>query len=134
MENASLHPFDVLGVSFDASDEEVRSAYFSQIKAHTPEKDPEGFKRIRQAYDKIKTLESRTTLVLETLPSLPSLEDYLGGTDSSVLGIQDEDLVTVVLSVTDVTKVSFSTDLRKVLMRERSATKALELGGIHEGP
>jgi len=44
----------ILGVSPDASDEEIRNSYIQLVKKHTPEKDPERFKQITQAYEAIK--------------------------------------------------------------------------------
>ena len=43
--------FEILGVSSSATKSELKRAYFSLVRVHTPEKDPEGFKIIRVAYD-----------------------------------------------------------------------------------
>jgi hypothetical protein len=43
--------FEVLGVSRDATKDAVRRAYLRGVRAHPPERDPDGFQRIREAYD-----------------------------------------------------------------------------------
>lgn len=45
--------FEILGVGPDASEIEVKRAYFKLIREHSPEKDPEGFKEIREAYEQM---------------------------------------------------------------------------------
>ena len=46
-----MDPHGILGVSVDASDEEIRTAYLGKVKEHPPERSPEEFERIRDAYD-----------------------------------------------------------------------------------
>lgn len=46
-------PYEILGVSHENSEREVRSAYVKLIKIFKPEKFPEHFRRIRDAYDRI---------------------------------------------------------------------------------
>lgn len=43
-------PYAVLGVKRDADGEALRAAYLSKIREHPPERDPEMFERIRDAY------------------------------------------------------------------------------------
>ena len=49
----------VLGVTPEASDEEIRVRYLEQVKQHTPEKDPVRFQEIASAYEAIKTIRKR---------------------------------------------------------------------------
>ena len=42
-----------------ASPEEIKQAYFSLIKEHSPEKKPESFKKIRAAYEQVRTSKKR---------------------------------------------------------------------------
>ncbi|HEX6813018.1 MAG TPA: J domain-containing protein [Planctomycetota bacterium] len=44
-------PWDVLGVEPGCSPEDLRKAYAKQLKLHRPDVDPEGFRRIRDAYE-----------------------------------------------------------------------------------
>jgi hypothetical protein len=45
---------DTLGVTRGASAEDVRRAYLRRVKAHPPERDPEGFQQAREAYELLK--------------------------------------------------------------------------------
>lgn len=44
----------VLGISRDAGEEEIRAAYVRKVKEHPPDRSPEEFERIRDAYDKLR--------------------------------------------------------------------------------
>lgn len=43
--------FHILGVEETKEEEEIRKAYLEKLKGTNPEDDPEGFKRLRQAYE-----------------------------------------------------------------------------------
>ncbi|MBR2259845.1 MAG: SEC-C domain-containing protein [Blautia sp.] len=45
--------YAILGIEKGASEKELKRAYVRQIRLHTPEKDPEGFRKIRDAYEKL---------------------------------------------------------------------------------
>ncbi|QTA82138.1 DnaJ domain-containing protein [Desulfonema limicola] len=49
----------VLNVPFDASDEDIRNRYLQMVKKHTPENDPERFRKITEAYEAIQTERKR---------------------------------------------------------------------------
>ena len=55
-------PYQVLGVSPGASIEEIRRAYWEQVRAHPPERDPEAFKRIRAVYEQLVSLADQDPL------------------------------------------------------------------------
>jgi len=48
------NPYKILGVERTASESEIKQAYFALVREHPPERDPEGFKRIRAAYEKLR--------------------------------------------------------------------------------
>ncbi len=48
------NPYKILGVERTASESEIKQAYFALVREHSPERDPEGFKRIRSAYEKLR--------------------------------------------------------------------------------
>jgi curved DNA-binding protein CbpA len=52
-------PFEILGVPVDASQEQIRQAYFVLVAKHPPDKDPEGFRRIREAFESARSPEKR---------------------------------------------------------------------------
>lgn len=53
------NPYQVLGIDRDAPQGDIRKAYFRLVREHPPETDPEGFKRIREAYERLKSEEVR---------------------------------------------------------------------------
>lgn len=55
----SKDPYKVLGISHRATAEEIKEVYFSLIKKYSPEKKPEEFKRIRAAYEQIRSQKKR---------------------------------------------------------------------------
>src|SRR4051812_6512177 len=54
-----MNPYDILKVPRPARDEEIRQAYLRLIREHTPDREPEKFKAISNAYDQIKDAPSR---------------------------------------------------------------------------
>ncbi|HRE48651.1 MAG TPA: DnaJ domain-containing protein [Aggregatilineales bacterium] len=52
-------PYTILGVTPDATAAAIKNAYFALVKEHPPERDPEGFRRIRAAYDALRTPDAR---------------------------------------------------------------------------
>jgi curved DNA-binding protein CbpA len=59
-----MNPYLVLGLPETASGEEIRKAYLSKIQESTPEKDPDGFQRARDAYAALDSDEKRAELKL----------------------------------------------------------------------
>jgi len=58
-------PYAVLGVAPGATAEEARQAYFRMVRTATPEAQPEAFKRIRAAYETLRSPLRRMELELE---------------------------------------------------------------------
>jgi len=52
-------PFDVLGISESAGDEEIRQAYLRKIREVPPERDQDQFERVRDAYETVKDANRR---------------------------------------------------------------------------
>ena len=52
-------PFAVFALPPDADDEAIRSRYLQLVKENSPERRPEKFAEIRQAYDNLKDLDTR---------------------------------------------------------------------------
>ena len=61
--------FEILGVSPSATQKELKRAYFSQVRIHSPEKDPDAFKKIRTAY------EQATEALEMDLPVFPTSDN-----------------------------------------------------------
>ncbi len=53
------NPFKILSISYTSNDDEVKSAYLQQIRQFPPDRYPEKFKKIKEAYEKLKTERDR---------------------------------------------------------------------------
>jgi len=51
--------YSILGVNSTASEDEIKRAYFRQVREHSPEKDPEQFKLVRSAYETLSDAAAR---------------------------------------------------------------------------
>ena len=67
-----LKSYLVLGLSLDATDQEIRKKYLLLVKSHSPEKDPEMFQTITSAYESIK--DARTRATTELVSALKNVE------------------------------------------------------------
>ena len=54
-----LSSYFILELDLNANDEEIRKRYLKLIKSNTPEKNPDRFQEITNAYEQIKTHRSR---------------------------------------------------------------------------
>lgn len=52
-------PFETLDVAEDAGDEAIKKAYLRKVREFPPERDAEGFRRVRAAFELIETEASR---------------------------------------------------------------------------
>ncbi len=64
-----MNPFYILDVSIESSDEEIREKYIKKIKQFPPEKNPEKFIEIKNAYEMLKNEWSRYKSFLLYPPS-----------------------------------------------------------------
>jgi len=55
----SSDPYAVLGLVRGASPRQVKRAYFELVREYPPEEEPEAFKAIRAAYEKLRTVETK---------------------------------------------------------------------------
>ena len=75
-------PCLVLGLPPGAGDEEVRAAYLHKIKEHPPDRDPEQFERIRDAYQMLQGPRQRALrMLLDADPRMP-LASLLDGREA----------------------------------------------------
>ena len=106
-------PYSVLGVDRAATLDEIKSAYFAQVRQHPPEQDQEAFKRIRAAYDQLRDPQRRIEADMRLIeewpvptrsPRLPKLD----------LGVQTEDVLSICRSDTDLARQDFRSAFRRV--------------------
>ena len=69
----------LLGVSAGAGDEELRAAYLEQVRRHPPDREPELFERIRDAYEQLRDPRVRARQVLEGPDPAVPLSNLLQG-------------------------------------------------------
>ena len=108
-------PYAVLGVDRGATAEEVRRAYFRMTRLYTPEAHPEEFKRVRAAYDTLRSPLRRAELAVlafeETAPEVDlDLIAAAGGEDVDTAAL----LLAVELSASDLRRTDFSDDLMPI--------------------
>lgn len=54
-----MDPFEILRISPDASDDEVRAAYLVRVRECPPDRSPEQFEGVRDAYEKLRDPRAR---------------------------------------------------------------------------
>ena len=73
----------LLGVAADAGEAQIRAAYLAKVRQHPPDRDPEQFERVRDAYDQLRDPRLRARQVLVgPYPVLP-LTSLLEGIEST---------------------------------------------------
>lgn len=106
------NPYAVLGISRDASPEEVKRAYFSLVRKYPPEKDPEGFKRIRLAYESLRDADKRSKT------DLFMFDDPYGEFNISAPGEykleKGVDLKLAIYSLSDLSRTDFTEDFSDI--------------------
>ncbi len=70
-----LSPFVVLDIEDNANDASVRAAYLRALRRSPPDRDAQGFARIREAYEAIQDADKRLAYRLFGPPPLARVED-----------------------------------------------------------
>lgn len=113
--NSMLNPFDVLNVDEDASDADVKKAYFQMVRQFTPEKHAERFKQIREAYDLLKDPSHRleAEVFSFTKPSSTPVSEVAELPPIQLDG--DVFLAWLKQTLTDLERTDFTSDFNEVL-------------------
>jgi len=107
-----MDPYVMLGIAPTATLEEIKQAYFAQVRAHPPERDPEAFKQIRAAYERLKTPEKKfesDMLRLEPWPEPPLPPP--APLDTSV---SPADVIHAARALSDLARTDWREDFREV--------------------
>ncbi len=73
-----LDPYKELGIDpTNPTDESIHEAYKKAVHRHPPDRDPEKFERIQQAYELIKTDDKRTAYNIFGMECKEGFEDKL---------------------------------------------------------
>jgi curved DNA-binding protein CbpA len=63
------NPFETLGLSASATDAEIRARYLALVREHPPEKSPDKFAQIRDAYAEVTDAKQRFKRALFVPPN-----------------------------------------------------------------
>ncbi len=105
-------PYVVLGLAPSASQEEIKQAYFVQVRAHPPEREPEAFKQVRAAYDQLKAPEKR--LETDMLRFQTWAEPALSTPKAIELGLNPSDVIRAARACSDLARNDWREDFREV--------------------
>ena|SRR5947209_3091652 len=72
-------PRQVLGISPEAGDEEIRAAYLSKVKEYPPDRAPREFERVRDAYETLRDPRGRTRHLLLSADPKQAIVSLLDG-------------------------------------------------------
>jgi len=108
-------PYSVLGLKRGASHDEIRRAYFRNVREHPPETDPETFKAIRAAYEQLRSAEQRTVTDLYLIQSPPPWEPPKRRRAARFdLRLHPQEVLAAAKAFTDLGRDSFRNDYKPV--------------------
>lgn len=70
-------PWEILGLQPEDSPKKIRSAYIELVKIYPPERHPDAFERIRDAYNQLRDPRKRAKRLLEGPDALAPLTELL---------------------------------------------------------
>ncbi len=111
MTDRFVDPYAILQVSRTATLDEIKQAYFDQVRLHPPEREPDAFKRIRAAYDQLKTPEKRIEADMRLLEEWPARAVRAPELD---LSIHPQDALTIFKAETEFERANMRQDFREV--------------------
>lgn len=109
-------PYAALGLDPSADSDAVRRAYFRLVRLYTPEAHAEQFKRIRAAYEILRSPSRRAEAALLAFDDsvseidLDLIADATGGSTFDAAAL----LLAVELSASDLRRADFSADLTPI--------------------
>jgi curved DNA-binding protein CbpA len=71
----------LLEVRPEARDEEIRAAYVRKVKEYPPDRSPQEFEQVREAYEALRDTRRQAQNILGSVPNQP-LTSVLGGRQS----------------------------------------------------
>ena len=113
-DQAAPDPYEVLEIAPDAADDAIKSAYLAGVRAHPPERDPQMFKRLRAAYDGLKTPEVRLKTDMTRLQNWPELELESG--PPLALQIERTDILAAARALTDLARTDWREEWREIAL------------------
>lgn len=109
-----IDPYTVLGLTRKADSDAIKKAYFAKVREFPPERDPEAFKKIRAAYDMLRTPEAKAATDL-FLPHPPALQLSSKRPPTVVdLGFHTSDWAVLLEAFSDLGRADFRSDFREL--------------------
>jgi curved DNA-binding protein CbpA len=112
-DQALIDPYQVLGLTRRATPEDIKKAYFAKVREYPPEREPELFKRIRAAYDALRTPEAKAATDLFMLHPPVPYEPYKRA-PAFDLAFHDEDWLRLAQAYSELDRVDFRSDFREI--------------------
>lgn len=113
IEDVVLDPYELLDLDRRASDKEIKKAYFAKVREYPPEREPEQFKRIRSAYDMLRTPEAKAATDLFLLQAPLDYKPYKRPPSFS-LNSDAQDRQVAAQAQTDLLRTDFKKDYRGI--------------------
>jgi curved DNA-binding protein CbpA len=113
MSEPYIDPYEVLGIPRTASAAAIKQAYFALVRVHPPERDPDRFKQIRAAYERLRDPSARMEtdmLLLERWPE-PTRQRRMPKLD---LSVQPADVVSAARALSDLERIDWREHYGKV--------------------
>ena len=114
-EEALVDPYQVLGLTRNATAEDIKKAYFAKVREYPPEREQVMFKRIRAAYDALRTPEARAATDL-FLPRPPLPYEPTKRAPVFELKFDPADWLTLAAAYSDLGKNDFRSDERHIAL------------------
>lgn len=111
-----IDPYAVLGLTRQASLDDIKKAYFGKVREFPPERHPEMFKKIHAAYEMLRTSEAKAATDL-FLPHPPG--PFVGAASSKLsptldLNFRTSDWAVLLTAFSDLGQTDFRSDFREV--------------------
>ena len=105
-------PYAVLGLAPSALPDEIKRAYFAQVRAHPPEREPAQFKEIRAAYERLRTPEAK--LETDMLRVQEWTEPALSAPEKVDAAVDPADVIRAARACSDLGRHDWREDWREV--------------------
>jgi len=90
--------FNILGIGIDATDVEIKQAYYTKIKEFPPDRNPNKFMEISRAYGQLKDPVKRAKLKLDTPQPCSKIIDVLGEEKTEIMYVGAKDWLKILES------------------------------------
>lgn len=106
-------PYAALGLERTATADEIKRAYFALVRSHPPEREPDAFKRVRAAYERVRDPARRveTDMLLLTAWPEPSRRRRAPRLD---LTLHSEDVLAAAWALSDLERADWREHFRAV--------------------